>query len=82
MTRTRQYRLTIAAGFAILAIVTAIRTIANATGFPLAGAAMLLVLAGLAVLTAVRDRPWVVGENIVLAILIVMIPVSVFLPRP
>lgn len=81
MTRTQQYRLAIAAGFVVLTVVTAIRAIASGTGFPLAGAAVLLGLAGLAVLTAVQDRPWVVGENIVLAIIFVLIAVSVFLPR-
>lgn len=81
MTRTKRYRLAIAVGFAVLAVVTAIRAIANGTGFPLAGAAGLLILAGLAMLTAVQDRPWVVGENIVLAILFVLFAVTVFLPR-
>ena len=81
MTRTKQYRLALAAGFAVLAFVTAVRAIANGTGFPLAGAAGLLILAGFSVFTSVHDRPWVVGENIVLAIMFVLIAVTVLLPR-
>lgn len=81
MKRTKQYRFAIAAVFVVLAAVTAIHASANASSFPLAGAGGLLILAGLAVSSAIQDRRWIVAENMVWAVLAGGATLAVLLPR-
>jgi hypothetical protein len=69
VTATKKYRLSVAGFLGILAVITAVQGMASGAAFPLAFASGLLVLAAVAGISAVQDRPWVAAENVVLAII-------------